>query len=86
MPVFAAGEPILFTALTPATVMLLGGEPLGPRFIEWNFVSSRKERIEQAKADWRAGRMKLPDRDNREFIPLPGGSPSRPAPPANPMS
>ena len=82
MPVFAGGGAILFTALTHATVMLLGGEPLGPRFIEWNFVSSRKERIEQAKADWRAGRMKLPDRDNGEFIPLPGDPP----PPANPMS
>jgi redox-sensitive bicupin YhaK (pirin superfamily) len=82
MAVFASGQPILFAALTPATVMLLGGEPLGPRFIEWNFVSSRKERIEQAKADWRAGRMKLPDGDNREFIPLPGDPP----PPANAMS
>jgi redox-sensitive bicupin YhaK (pirin superfamily) len=57
---------------TAATVlMLLGGEPVGPRFIEWNFVSSSKERIEQAKADWRAGRMKLPDADSAEFIPLP---------------
>jgi redox-sensitive bicupin YhaK (pirin superfamily) len=82
MPVFAPGSAILFTALSPATVMLLGGEPIGPRFIEWNFVSSRHERIEQAKADWRAGRMKLPDRDNREFIPLPGDPP----PPANAMS
>ncbi len=82
MPVFASGNAILFTALSPATVMLLGGEPIGPRFIEWNFVSSRRERIEQAKADWRAGRMKLPDRDNREFIPLPG----HPLPPANSMS
>ena len=82
MAVFAPDGPVLFSALTGATVMLLGGEPLGPRFIEWNFVSSRKERIEQAKADWRAGRMKLPDRDNREFIPLPGD----PAPPANAMS
>jgi hypothetical protein len=63
-------------------VMLLGGEPIGERFIEWNFVSSSKERIEQAKADWRAGRMKLPDRDNHEFIPLPPD----PSPPANPMS
>ncbi len=53
-----------------ARVMLLGGEPVGERFIEWNFVSSSKERIEQAKADWRAGRMKLPDLDNEEFIPL----------------
>jgi redox-sensitive bicupin YhaK (pirin superfamily) len=71
MLVFARAEPVLVTALEPATVMLLGGEPVGERFIEWNFVSSSKERIEQAKADWRAGRMKLPDGDNQEFIPLP---------------
>ncbi|WP_374572643.1 pirin family protein [Phenylobacterium sp.] len=71
MLVFKPGEPVLFTAVTPAIVMLLGGEPVGPRFIEWNFVASSKERIEQAKADWRAGRMKLPDADHDEFIPLP---------------
>jgi redox-sensitive bicupin YhaK (pirin superfamily) len=82
MPVFSPGQPVLFTALEPAVVMLLGGESLGPRFIDWNFVSSRQERIEQAKADWRAGRMKLPDLDHDEFIPLPGD----PAAPANPMS
>ncbi|MDZ4370120.1 MAG: pirin family protein [Phenylobacterium sp.] len=81
MAVFKPGEPVLFTAETDAVVMLLGGEPVGPRFIEWNFVSSSKERLEQAKADWRAGRMKLPDADDQEFIPLP-----EPAPPANPMS
>ena len=51
--------------------MLLGGEPVGERFIEWNFVSSSRDRIEQAKSDWRAGRMKLPDLDDQEFIPLP---------------
>jgi redox-sensitive bicupin YhaK (pirin superfamily) len=82
MLVFKAGEPILFTALQPSTLMLLGGEPVGPRFIEWNFVSSSKDRIEQAKADWRAGRMKLPDLDHEEFIPLPPDPP----PQANPMS
>lgn len=82
MLVFSPGQPVLFKAITPSTVMLLGGEPLGPRHIEWNFVSSRKERIEQAKADWRAGRMKLPDFDHDEYIPLPPD----PAPPANPMS
>lgn len=71
MLVFRAGQPVLFEARTAAIVMLLGGEPVGPRFIDWNFVSSSKERIEQAKADWRAGRMKLPDLDNKEFIPLP---------------
>jgi redox-sensitive bicupin YhaK (pirin superfamily) len=79
--VFLPGQPVTFTALRAATVMLLGGEPLGRRYIEWNFVSSSKERIEQAKADWRAGRMKLPDLDNGEFIPLP-----EPPPPPNPMS
>jgi len=82
MLVFAPGAPVLFTAISNATVMLLGGEPLGERFIEWNFVSSSKERIEQAKADWRAGRMKLPLHDDKEWIPLPGDPP----PPATPMS
>lgn len=81
MLVFAPGAAAI-KATTPATVLLLGGAPLGPRFIEWNFVSSRRERIEQAKADWRAGRMKLPDFDSDEFIPLP----PEPGRPANPMS
>jgi len=71
MLVFAAGDEAVIKATGPAMVMALGGEPLGRRFVEWNFVSSRRERIEQAKADWRAGRMKLPDLDNQEFIPLP---------------
>ncbi|MET0273604.1 MAG: pirin family protein [Phenylobacterium sp.] len=82
MIVFQPGQPVLFTAVTPAIVMLLGGEPVGPRLIEWNFVASSKDRMEQAKADWRAGRMKLPDADDQEFIPLPPDPP----PPANPMS
>ncbi|HEX6156770.1 MAG TPA: pirin family protein [Burkholderiales bacterium] len=81
MLVFGAG-PAQLRAAGAASVMLLGGEPVGERFIDWNFVSSSHERIEQAKADWRAGRMKLPDLDHQEFIPLPGD----PAPPANPMS
>jgi redox-sensitive bicupin YhaK (pirin superfamily) len=81
MLVFSPGKPVRFTALEPSIVMLLGGEPVGERYIEWNFVSSSKERIEQAKADWRAGRMRLPVLDDAEFIPLP-----EPSPPANPMS
>jgi redox-sensitive bicupin YhaK (pirin superfamily) len=80
MAVFAPGAAAI-RALSRSTVIAIGGEPVGPRFIEWNFVSSSRERIEQAKADWRAGRMKLPDLDHAEFIPLPGD-----APPANPMS
>ena len=82
MIVLTPGQPVTLAARVATDVMLLGGEPVGERFVEWNFVSSSKDRIEQAKADWRAGRMKLPDRDNNEFIPLPG----EPAPPANPMS
>jgi redox-sensitive bicupin YhaK (pirin superfamily) len=82
MVVFAAGQTVVVTAVTAATVMLIGGEPVGERFIEWNFVASSQDRIEQAKADWRAGRMKLPDADDKEFIPLPGDPP----PSANPMS
>ncbi len=69
--VFTAGAPAALQAGTAAELMLLGGEPVGERFIDWNFVSSSKARIEQAKADWRAGRMKLPDLDSEEFIPLP---------------
>lgn len=73
--VFAPGAPVPFEAITPATVMLLGGEPVGERFVEWNFVSSSQARIEEAKAAWRAGRMRLPVHDDREYIPLPGDPP-----------
>ena len=82
MLVLDPGAPAVATGVEPALVLLLGGEPLGERFIEWNFVSSSRERIEQAKADWRAGRMRLPHHDDREWIPLPGD----PAPPPEPMS
>jgi redox-sensitive bicupin YhaK (pirin superfamily) len=52
-------------------MLLLGGEPMdGPRHIWWNFVSSSLDRIEQAKADWKAGRFGLVAGD-AEFIPLP---------------
>ena len=55
-----------------AHVILVGGAPMdGPRHIWWNFVSSRKDRIEAAKADWKAGRFDLVPSDNKEFIPLP---------------
>jgi redox-sensitive bicupin YhaK (pirin superfamily) len=76
MIAFDGSGPVELEARSPSTLMLLGGEPVGARFIEWNFVSSSRERIEQAKADWRAGRMKLPDADNGEFIPLPPDPPS----------
>ncbi|MEN3952024.1 pirin family protein [Iodidimonas sp. SYSU 1G8] len=69
-------------AVDAATIMVLGGEPVGERFLYWNFVSSSKDRLAQAATDWKAGRMKLPDADDAEFIPLPDD----PAPPAPAMS
>jgi len=51
--------------------MVLGGEPVGERFLLWNFVSSSKARLEQAAEDWRQQRMALPPGDDREFTPLP---------------
>lgn len=91
MIVFSKNESPNIIALEAATLMLLGGEPLGNRYIWWNFVSSRKERIEQAKEDWKTGRILLPPSDNQEFIPLPEsiGRPAgtdREGPQANPLS
>jgi redox-sensitive bicupin YhaK (pirin superfamily) len=71
MLVFSNGVDPTIHAREHATLMLMGGEPLGERFIWWNFVSSRRERIEQAKEDWKQGRIILPPNDNKEFIPLP---------------
>lgn len=69
--VFTLGRDPIMVAREACTLLLLGGEPLGERFIWWNFVSSRRERIEQAKADWAAGRIALPPTDHAAFIPLP---------------
>jgi len=69
--VFKKTEDPSIIAREKCTFMLLGGEPLGERHIWWNFVSSRKERIEQAKEDWKNGKILLPPTDNSEFIPLP---------------
>jgi redox-sensitive bicupin YhaK (pirin superfamily) len=69
--VFRPGDRITVRSVTPARLMFLGGAALeGPRYIWWNFVSSSKERIEQAKEDWKSGRFAgVPD--ETEFIPLP---------------
>jgi redox-sensitive bicupin YhaK (pirin superfamily) len=80
MAVLSPGAMPSITALEPSIVMLLGGEAIGPRNIWWNFVSSSKERIEQAKADWKAGRIQLPVDDDKEFIPLPEDPPPSPQP------
>ena len=69
--VFKPGDRITVRAKTNARFMALGGEPMdGPRHIWWNFVSSRQDRIEQAKADWKMARFDAVPGDS-EYIPLP---------------
>ena len=72
MAVFEPGARAVLHAEGKARVMLLGGAPLdGERHIWWNFVSSHKERIEEAKRDWKEGRFPRVPGDETEFIPLP---------------
>lgn len=69
--IFRPGDRISILALSNARLMLVGGEPMdGPRHIWWNFVSSSKERIDQAKEAWRQGRFDAVPGES-EFIPLP---------------
>ena len=71
MAVFADGAPATVEAKQGARVMLLGGTPVdGPREVWWNFVSSSRDRLEQAKRDWKEGRFTSVPGDD-EFIPLP---------------
>lgn len=62
---------VVIEAVKETRIAIIGGERFNKRFIEWNFVSSRKERIEQAKAGWREGRFPSIPGDAQEFIPLP---------------
>jgi redox-sensitive bicupin YhaK (pirin superfamily) len=72
MLVFTPGAEVQLRALSPARIALIGGSPLdGERFIDWNFVSSSRERIDQAKRDWKGGRFPKVPGDEVEFIPLP---------------
>ncbi len=69
--VLKPGAEVVFSADAPSRLMLVGGEPFPERrYLYWNFVSSRPDRIEQAKADWRAGRFDGVAGED-EFIPLP---------------
>nr|MBP6597548.1 hypothetical protein [Arenimonas sp.] len=71
LAVLDAGDTPTLRARTDSRVMLLGGAPLdGHRYVWWNFVASSRERIEQAKADWQAGRFASVPGET-EFIPLP---------------
>lgn len=71
MAVFTAETGIKVTAEEDCLLSLIGGKPLGKRYMEWNFISSRKARVEQAKVDWENGNFPLVCGDEDEFIPLP---------------
>ncbi len=70
--VLKPGQAMTLKAQTDVRVMLLGGEAFNtPRHVWWNFVSSSRDRINQAKADWKAGKFRLVPGDDQEFIPIP---------------
>jgi redox-sensitive bicupin YhaK (pirin superfamily) len=72
LAIFRRGARVALTAATVARVMIVGGARLeGERHIDWNFVSSSKERIEQAKRDWKGGRFPKVPGDEIEYVPLP---------------
>jgi len=78
-----ARERVRMRACERARLMLMAGEPLdGTRYVWWNFVSSSRERIEQAKNDWREGRFATVPGDAHEFIPLPPETPTPAAAPS----
>ncbi|WP_369025616.1 pirin family protein [Qipengyuania sp. RANM35] len=77
LAILQPGRDMTLESATGARVMLLGGEAFETRrHAWWNFVSSRRERIEQAKADWREGRFPKVPGDEEEYIPLPDGEPN----------
>jgi redox-sensitive bicupin YhaK (pirin superfamily) len=70
--VFKPGDTITIQAAADAHFQIIGGEPMdSKRYIWWNFVSSSKEKIEQAKEDWKRGRFDIVPGDEADFIPLP---------------
>jgi redox-sensitive bicupin YhaK (pirin superfamily) len=72
LSILAPGVPMILTATGPSRLMLLGGEAFATkRHVWWNFVSSSRDRINQAKQDWRSGAFPLVPGDSEEYIPLP---------------
>ncbi len=72
MIVLRPGRDVSIKALEPARITILGGAAMdGPRYVWWNFVSSSRERIEQAKEEWRLKKFGCVPGDSEEFIPLP---------------
>lgn len=86
LAIVADGEDLYIEAIRESRVMLFGGAPLeGSREIWWNFVSTSKERIEKAKAQWREGKFPTIPEDHDEFIPLPDEPGPHPKPPGTIM-
>lgn len=71
MVILSSADNVVINATADSRIALIGGEKIGKRYIEWNFISSRKERVEQAKRDWQAGAFPKVIGDEDEFIPLP---------------
>jgi len=72
MAILTNEDNIQVEAVEPSRIAIIGGERLEQRYIDWHFVSSRAERIAQAKEDWQAGRFPKVPGDEEEYIPLPG--------------
>jgi redox-sensitive bicupin YhaK (pirin superfamily) len=72
LTILAPGQPMILKASRPSRLMLLGGEAFStPRHVFWNFVSSSRDRIQQAKEDWKAGNFPIVPGDEEEYIPIP---------------
>lgn len=71
LAVIRASSPVSVEAVGDTRLMVVGGEPLGERFMDWNFISSRRERLDQAREDWKNGRFPVVPGDSEEFIPYP---------------
>ena len=71
LAVLGPADGVIITATKPSRIALIAGEAIGKRYMEWNFVSSRRERVEQAKLDWQRGRFPKVLGVEEEFIPLP---------------
>jgi redox-sensitive bicupin YhaK (pirin superfamily) len=71
MLVLGADKKVVVSAAQETRIAVIGGEKITPRYIDWNFVSSQKEKIELAKQKWKAGLFERVPGDEQEFIPLP---------------
>lgn len=74
MVVLSSTDKVILTAAEYSAIALIGGQKIEKRFMEWNFISTREDRIKQAKMDWLEGRFPIVPGDESEFIPLPGAN------------